>query len=134
MRCFSLNLWLGGEYSFIYSDLKNFQVTFYYDLEFIVEIWDFYLCLIILSDVSDINDIRLKQRNTTLIVGVGILGSDARLISVSACIMTVNRSATAGKSQTSQKKIFVEFNCGLSFINSSTNVDVTEFNFLFFDY
>ena len=65
----------------------------------------------------------------TFIVGVGIFGSDARLISVSACIMIVKRSATAGKSQTSQKKIFVEFSCGFSFINSSTNVEVTEFDF-----
>ena len=90
---------------------------------------EIYLCLMILSDVSDISDIKLKHLKTTLIVGVGIFGSDARLISVSAWIIVVNSRATAGKSQTSQKNIFVEFSSGLSFINSSTNVDVTELNF-----
>ena len=67
-----------------------------YFKDFNLKYFSFYLLSMILSDVSDISDIKLKHSNVTLAVGVGAPFMAGRLTIVWAWIITVKSSAIAG--------------------------------------
>ena len=96
-----------------------------------IHFYGFYLFLIIASDLREISDISSKHLKTTLIVGVGAFGNEAKLISGSPCIIVAKSNAAAGNSQISQRKFFVESLAGLHSMSSLMNVEVTKLHFKF---